>query len=316
LPRYRRRFFRRAEPLELEQRPAITEGAAQLKVQRAAVDKVMVRLRRGKIRSAVRSRRYRWTFVAGPYRTVVLGTVLSLQWKPSARQLVVQVSRGRVRVKGGVIGDKGVIVTVGRRLTVRAGKLEIKDVKGPQSAKTRDAGAGARDTSASDARSKKTTPLSAKWRVLALRGQHTGALTEAKRQGFARLLRRLGAQDLLLLADVARLGGDSKRARQALLACRQRFPRSRPSGKAAFLLGRLSAEARRSPRAAARWFRTFLRESPRSPLRADATGRLMLALWRSGQQEAAAQVARRYLAKYPRGAYAEAAKRCQVKKSP
>jgi len=149
-----------------------------------------------------------------------------------------------------------------------------------------------------------------RWRDLARQGRHRAALRAALAQGYGRLLQGLRGQDLLLLADAARLAGDHRRARKALLSCRRRFPKSGPARQAAFRLGRLAFEAQGRPGEAARWFRRFIKEAPGSPLREPALGRLMLALERGGKKKAAAEVAGRYLLKYPKGAYAAAARRC------
>jgi TolA-binding protein len=102
------------------------------------------------------------------------------------------------------------------------------------------------------------------------------------------------------LADTARLSGSSGRARQALLALRQRFPGTPAASKAAFLLGRLDG----SPR----WFAAYLQEQPSGAYAPEAAGRLVVAYRDTGDLNRARTAARQYLARYPQGAYAELAR--------
>ncbi|MBW2732618.1 MAG: tetratricopeptide repeat protein [Deltaproteobacteria bacterium] len=284
-----------------------TEGRTRVQLTHVSRKEVRVLLGNGKIRSRVRPHSARWSFEAGAYRTEVLGTTLSVEWRPGKGRLVVSVEQGRVWVRGGVIAPKGMLVAKGQRLEIESGQLALHG--GPAAATQADAGTHDSEA-ASTPRAPKLTPLSMRWRALARKGQHRKALRAAQEQGFARLLQRLRSSDLLLLADAARLAGNPGRAADALLACRRRYPSTAAARQAAFRLGRVAAEGQRSPRAAARWFRRFLKEAPQSPLRADAMGRLILALQQGGKKKAAAKVARQYLSQYPQGPYGAAAKRC------
>ncbi len=108
----------------------------------------------------------------------------------------------------------------------------------------------------------------------------------------------------MALSETARLGNRPARARQALLALRDRFPGDAQASTAAFYLGRMAGD-----REAAQWFRTYLREAPGGALRREASGRLLEVLSRSGDTAAAADAARSYLKQYPHGPHAPLAAR-------
>src|SRR5690606_20894520 len=67
-----------------------------------------------------------------------------------------------------------------------------------------------------------TTTELLRWRTLAENGQYAAAVKEAERVGFSTLEQNASASELLLLADVARLGGAPQRARSALTSLRSR----------------------------------------------------------------------------------------------
>ena len=71
-------------------------------------------------------------------------------------------------------------------------------------------------------------PAHADWRALAARAQYREALASAvdelHGEGWAAGCARLGADDVVLLGDVARLAGDLTRADEAYQSARPRFP--------------------------------------------------------------------------------------------
>lgn len=140
----------------------------------------------------------------------------------------------------------------------------------------------------------------ATWKQAAEAGRHAEALRLARAEGFERLIERLPASDLLLLADCARLGGDPGAARLALTGLRRRFPSADSASGAAFRLGRLSG----TPSEQARWFRTYLAEAPSGALASEARGRLVQSLHQSGDAAGARKEARTYLDRHPSGPYA------------
>ena len=144
------------------------------------------------------------------------------------------------------------------------------------------------------------------WRSLARHAQYREALAVAVGEGFDAQCEQLRAEDLVLLADVARLSGDYKRADQAYHAAMRRFPAlDRP----AFLLGVMSFEARHDYRDAASWLSRYLREHPTGPLATEAAGRLVEAWDLAGDTAKAREAARDYLRDHPTGPHRGLARR-------
>jgi hypothetical protein len=117
---------------------------------------------------------------------------------------------------------------------------------------------------------------------------------------------RLGADDLVLLGDVARLAGDLNRAEEAYRAARRRFPAAdRPT----FALGLIAFEGHHDYAAAGDWFASYLRLYPRGPLAREAAGRLIESRLRAGDDGEARQAAASYLRAFPEGPHAALARR-------
>jgi transmembrane sensor len=136
------------------------------------------------------------------------------------------------------------------------------------------------------------------WRRLARAGQHARAYDALEAAGGAGAVKDEPA-DLLLAADVARLGGHPARAVAPLRALVARFPRDPLAPVAAFTLGRLlAAEA---PAQAARAFEDARRLAPTGGLAEDALARAAEAWARAGDEGRARALARAYLEAYPRG---------------
>lgn len=225
----------------------------------------------------------KWAVSAGPYRVEVVGTDFSVTWLPDPAELTVIVRRGKVRVSGGELTEERVLA---------AGE-QLEQRPRPRDAAT---------TATSPApRPSVAPPLT--WQTLQQRRQYHEALSAAEREGFDQLCATLGADELATLADTARLAGNGARARQALLAIRQRHPQTPEAATAAFLLGRQGSSA-----AHAAWLETYLREQPDGAYAQEASGRLMVGLRSSGALESAKARAKLYLARYPDGAYAEHAR--------
>jgi transmembrane sensor len=145
------------------------------------------------------------------------------------------------------------------------------------------------------------------WRTLLAAGRYADAVRAAERLGFARVCATAGQDDLLALADAARLSGHSGHAIVVLTVLRQRFPNTSSASTAAFALGRIAFERRANYFDAAHWFATYLEEDPSGPLMGDAAGRLVEARYRAGDRSGARRDAERYLRRFPRGPYANTA---------
>ncbi|HTV23646.1 MAG TPA: FecR domain-containing protein, partial [Polyangiaceae bacterium] len=175
---------------------------------------------------------------------------------------------------------------------------------------SRDAAAGStRDVARAGARATGPRPLAASrsWQALALGGHYSAAYERALEAGFESECERVGATDLALLGDTARLNGDSGRARVAYLALRRRFEGGAAAAQAAFALGRLAVKS--DAATASEWFERSLREAPRGPLAAAAHDWLFELGVAAGDAAQQREVARRYLDGHPEGAHAADAKR-------
>jgi TolA-binding protein len=148
----------------------------------------------------------------------------------------------------------------------------------------------------------------ADWRELIASGRYSDGLRAAERAGFTHACRTANEEELLSLADAARLFGRTARAVEALGILRQRFPRSARAATAAFALGRIAFERQGAYAEAARWFAAYLDEMPNGPLMGDAVGRLMEAHQRAGDRSHARADAESYLGRFPAGPYAAAAR--------
>lgn len=255
-----------------------------------------------------------WTFEAGPYEVTVVGTELVVAWSSESGHLSVDVSHGRVQVRGGQVGGNGILLGAGDHLDAEPGRLEVRRAEAPpvvdrSKAPAADTGTpsepiekpAASATSAPRA-AVSNEPAGDSWKTLARAGNYEEALAAADREGFDDLIARLPAVDVALLADAARLAGDRARARRALLTLRHRFPGIDAAHLAAFRLGRL-ALAEQAYGDAAGWFRTYLTEVPSGTLADEATGRLIEAQARAGDRNGARATAEKYLERFSGGPY-------------
>jgi transmembrane sensor len=301
--------------LEARSRARVTAAfaaGAQLTIERGSLDAAVVH------RAATR-----WRIDAGPFSVHVTGTHFTVRWDPETEAFAVHLLEGSVVVTGPLLGE-GRAVSNGETLDVSvkdarfhlaanetsaappeiapmpsaAIAIAIADTAAPASPLLR----------ASAAPSVVAPAIAPTWRELTTAGRYADAWRRAESEGFDDLCRRASAPDLLALADAARFGGGSARAREPLTALRQRFPGTREAGLAAFLLGRIAFDQAHAPADAARWFTTYLAEQPGGSFAAEAAGRIIEARERTGDVEGAREAARRYLAAYPRGAHAERAR--------
>ncbi|MBW2525932.1 MAG: FecR domain-containing protein [Deltaproteobacteria bacterium] len=286
---------------------ALTPQGATVVVERGAVRATVVH----------ETEETRWAVQAGPFTVHVVGTTFLAEWDPDQEALRVVVDEGAVLASGPLLTPPR-RVSAGERLTVSVRQEHMALVKLP------DAGtdlAAAPAACAPCAQPEPEAPPEAdgeggaspgapavvdsgpSWRKLAAAGKHKQAMALLEQEGFESHVARASAEELRTLADVARFSGHSGRAEQALLELRRRYG---GGGSSAFVLGRL-ALARGASGQAVQWFETYLSESPNGPLAEQALGRIF-DIQRHGKPETARRAAKRYLARYPRGAYASLAR--------
>jgi TolA-binding protein len=150
-------------------------------------------------------------------------------------------------------------------------------------------------------------PSVAPIRDLISAGRYAEALEAARAQGLANVCATAPALDLLSLADAARFSDRSDDADFILKRLRDRFPSDDVASVAAFDLGRIAFDSRHSYVDAARWFDTYLNERPSGALAREASGRLLEAVDRGGDQVRARELAGRYLQTFPNGPHANLA---------
>jgi hypothetical protein len=298
---------------------AIAAGG-RLAVEAVAAQGATLALERGHAEVHVVHRaRTSWVVKAGPARVEVTGTRFRVGWDPATEELSVEMREGSVIVTGAPGATGSEVLRGGQTLRASRlrGRFEIvavpAEAPGPAPAPVARASGATPPPRATRLASRSAEPLlqpaaatpPSRWRELASGTRYAEALRAAEKAGFGQSCETLGADDLVLLGDVARLAGDAERAEQAYRAARRRFPAvDRP----AFALGLTAFEQRHRYAEAADWFQTYLRQYPSGPLAREAAGRLLEAWHRAGDDEHARQAARDYLGRYPSGPHATLAR--------
>jgi ferric-dicitrate binding protein FerR (iron transport regulator) len=258
-----------------------------------------------------------WTVAVGAYRVNIIGTRFSIR-RPENDGLEVKVEHGVVSVRIPKRSDT-ITLLAGERLAARAGRVlverfadTIAPPAGPSASPSQvqslvpepsaAASAGPSVANAQVASSDTTAPDDSGWQKLYREGRYELALAAAKRAGVDRSVTSLRAETLSELADAARLGGDPALAIQALRVIEQRYPNSPAAISAPFLLGRIYA-AKGDRNAAIAAFEQYLRKDSQATYANEAIGRLMGLYSSRGDAFDAAEMARRYLARAPRGPY-------------
>lgn len=264
---------------------------------------------------------YRLTL--GPFLVRVTGTAFAVSFSPDRAALQLAMREGTVIVSGCALGDPRPL-RAGETLNASCGDSHFEITRGaappaPASApevtsapaangQTASAPAApVRDGAASEA-PRVASVEAPSWQALARAGKFDKALGSVNAVGFSAQCERATSEELGLLADVARYGNRPEQAIQALSALRRRFPGGSRAGVAAFKIARVHFDQRGEYAEAARWFRTYLREQPGGALAREAQGRLMEALYRSGDRAGAERAAESYLAANPNGPHARLAR--------
>jgi len=272
--------------------------------------------------SIVHRPRAEWLVDVGPFAIAVIGTSFKVQWSSAEEVLEVRMHAGIVGVRGPLAAG-GITVKAGQRLLVRVRSGEVRldpdrgeAAGGVQDDETDDLGRGPSNddgviTNATrpqaDRRATGSRPLEARnWTKLLTSGEFRSILSQAEQMSIESALTTTSKQDLAALADAARYLRRTDIAERALTAERQRFKGSLQAKEAAFFLGRLAEDASRL-RDAVSWYDTYLSEAPNGSYASEGLGRKMVAIQKMGVTETARQVARQYLDRFPRGAYAVAA---------
>jgi hypothetical protein len=279
----------------------------------------------------------RWQVQAGGYRIQVTGTRFAAGWDRTSRALTVTMHEGSVLVSGPGLKEPVRVVT-GQRLRASASGADLglenapapsAEVEPPPAAPLPSATAShgsepalapppsetappTERASAPRARRVEAlaahagTPINGDWRVQAARAEYHEALAAAVLEGWRAECARLGADDLVLLGDVARLAGDLDRAEEAYRSARRRFP---DADRPIYALGLIAFEGRHNYKMAGDLFGSYLRSFPHGPLAREAAGRLIESRLKAGDDMEARRAATSYLHDFPGGPHAALARR-------
>ena len=267
-----------------------------------------------------------WLFDAGPFLIQVKGTEFVADWKKTEEQLEVRLVKGSVAVSGPVLQDP-IVLHAGQKLTIHVREKEvlIRDIDSPTAAApvsaaesgwiaiptTAPSPAPSREPLAKRSHSSpppaSTNPTSRRWAAALASGNVDTILEQAESGGIEATLAAAGPDDIAALADAARYRQREDLARNALSTQRRRFPGSRWSNDAAFLLARLEETGQRLG-VALTWYERYLNEAPMGAYAAEALGRKMTVLRRLYGDERARPVAHEYLRRFPGGTYASTAR--------
>lgn len=285
-----------------------------------------------------------WRVNTGPFVVHVTGTRFDVEWHPDRDTFALALHEGHVSISGCNL-DIPYPIRAGERVEASCGRREFRvaPIENPTASVTEGSEHGASRSDVSSAAEPNAGPGAApvepvpspaaskliatphggsgagpapasadfedRWVDLAKRGLYADAFAAAEERGFDRERERRGAAEVLLLGDAARFSGHADNARLAYQTVRQRFPATPSAALAAFQLGRDDFDRRSDYAGAERWLRVYLEEAPSGALAPPAMGRLMESELRQGNQPEARKLAEAYLARFPKGPHADAARR-------
>lgn len=278
-------------------------GHSKARIGRLSTEAANIILESGKIHAKItKDTGLTWTIAAGPYRVRVVGTEFDVEWNFASQRFAVRVQEGNVRVAGAALPREGLALVPGQTLERTPPQIATADPVQPTPApRTGETNGPAKAVRSARHGAPPAHASTISWQQLARDGKYAKALRAAQSMGIAAQLDGANAEDLLLLANTARYAGDGRTAHAAFIRLRERYPGDRTASLAAFSLGKLAIDTEGNPAEAARWFKTFLQESPRGDLAAGARARLMNALLAQGDRNGAESVARDYLEFHPGG---------------
>jgi transmembrane sensor len=249
----------------------------------------------------------------------VLGTIFTVAIEPT--DVRVRVERGRVRVAWPA-GEHE--ITIGEEVVVPTGAEALAAPVGVHIANRADAPEAVASASPADKLAPETsvvpsprrgasasvdhTPHPAvSWRSLAEDGDYGSAFAQMTTEGSRAVEDEPG--DLLLSADVARLGGHPEKAVAPLSQVISAHVSDSRAPLAAFTLGRTLLDQLGRPREAAQAFATARKLDPHGALTQDALAREVESWSRAGEATLAHDRATEYVERYPKGRRLAAVKR-------
>jgi transmembrane sensor len=254
--------------------------------------------------------------IARDVTVTVLGTIFTVAIEPA--DVRVHVERGRVRVAWPA-GERE--LSVGEEVLVPTGAEAMAPATpnraaepAPQAEAHEAAGSALppeklplESAPAPSQRHAVAPHPSVSWRELAEDGDYASAFAKMESEGAAAVHDEPG--DLLLAADVARLGGHPERAVTALTRVVTVHSGDSRAPLAAFTLGRTLLDQLGRPREAAQAFATARKLDPRGALNQDALAREVESWSRAGEATLAHERATEYVERYPKGRRVAAVRR-------
>ena len=291
------------------------EPAGRVRVSQRRARGANIHVEKGRVDVAVTPRDggADYVFEAGPYTVVVVGTAFVLGWDPEQGVAVLSMKEGEVTVLGPRL-ERGLTLRAGQRIELRPDEVRVSDGEAPltsASASTLlDLPSAALDdaapATAGSARALTPQPnlRALSWAERVAAGDYDAVLADVDMRGESAVLASASVGDLMMLADAARYGSRPALANSALRAVRSRFGGTKSAASAAFFLGRTAEDAGRAPEAISLYEAAM---SEGSPFASEALGRTMT-LEQGRNKSRAKELAQRYLASHPKGAYANVAR--------
>jgi transmembrane sensor len=242
----------------------------------------------------------RWVLECGLATVEVVGTRFTVE--RAAHVVRVSVERGIVLVRGERVRDRVQRLTAGDSLDVDDGLLSALAPPRTDDAPAVSAVAALAPVRApSVAASTHVAAAAREWRGLEQSGDHAAAYAELGPAGIASASKGASVEDLLALADVARLSGHPADAVVPLSRVVAEHADDPTAPLAAFTLGRLQLDALGQPAPAAEAFSRALELGLPQSLQEDVYARLVEARARAGDMAGAREAAQQYEARFPAG---------------
>jgi transmembrane sensor len=220
----------------------------------------------------------RWSIEAGLATIEVVGTRFVVTRTTGA--LTVEVEHGTVLVRGERVVDRVQRLGAGERLTIEREPPTVASVLSPP----------ADDSPAPPSRpfrERATHDSSPSWRELARQGAYAQAYENLGPDGIAGRAKTADLDQLLALADVARLSGHPRDAIEPLTKAVHEHSSDRGAALAAFTLGRIHIDSLGEAAAAAHDFETAIRLGLPQALVEDAYLRLIEVRAKAGDRQGA-----------------------------
>jgi transmembrane sensor len=247
-----------------------------------------------------------WSVEAGLLRVEVVGTVFRVQ--RTEQGVDVQVSHGVVLVRGDAVPGRVRRLTAGQSLHVEPPARAVVPLPAvhPAEAPAVPEAPEARPVPTTARREPRSQPApiehNENWEAAFAEGRFDDAYRALGRRGLKASSRRApNPEELLRLADVARLSNHPQDAVYPLSRVLSAFGNSPHAAVAAFTLGRVLLDQLGSASEAAHAFERAIRLDPPHALLEDCHARLVQAWARADDAQRAAEAASRYRALFPSG---------------